>query len=159
MPPVARLAGVLLTSAWRRGMDGATRDALVGLDDLDLHLVGIGAARVFAGVHDRFGAAGQDRPHVAVHTFHFEPLPGGDPAVPVEILGGQRGNGTDAQRGREQDGSHSGSPVNACSGGRCSCTAGCTSSRTDARIAVRTARHTAPRTWGHTLRRIWWRTG
>src|SRR2546422_2613306 len=159
VPPVARLTGVLLARAWRGGIDGANRDAFVGLDNLDLHLVGIGAARVLPRVDDRLGAAGQHRPHVAVHTFHFESLPGGDPAVPVEILGGQRGNGTDAQRGREQDGSHSGSPVNACSGGRCSCTAGCTSSRTDARIAVRTAPHTAPRTWVRTLRRIWWRTG
>src|SRR5439155_13379611 len=70
-PVVTALADVLVSSAPWRGVDGTDRHALVRFHDFDLHIVGIGAARLLPRVTHRLGAAGQHRAHVAVHTFYF----------------------------------------------------------------------------------------
>src|SRR5713226_8971736 len=85
MPAVAGLAGVLVTRARRRRVDGADRDAVRVLDDLDLHLVGIGPARRLPRVHDCLTAGRSYRADIAVHAFHLEPFAPRDAAVPSKI--------------------------------------------------------------------------
>src|SRR5229473_1297962 len=106
MPAVSGLAGVLVTRARRRRVDGADRDAVRVLDDLDLHLVGIGPARRLPRVHDCLTAGRSYRADIAVHAFHLEPFAPRDAAVPVETLSARADRSGRAEQDRDHETTH-----------------------------------------------------
>src|SRR3989454_4322365 len=119
MPAVTRLASILAPGARRRWIDGADRDTIGILDDFDLHVVRIGAARGLLRVHDCLAAGRGYRADIAVHAFHFEPFAARDAAVPVEILGARAGRNGRAEQDRDHETTHRSS------GALFSCTARC----------------------------------